>query len=65
MTWHHVRSLAERAMRLPRRLRPGREICAAWERLGNSVPPLMMKATAEVIRDKVLTVETQGSGRFS
>jgi hypothetical protein len=29
------------------------------------VPPLMMKATAEVIRDKVLTVETQGSGRFS
>jgi site-specific DNA-cytosine methylase len=32
---------------------------------GSSVPPLMMKATAEVIRDKVLMVETQGSGRFS
>ena len=26
-----------------------------WERLGNSVPPLMMKAIAESIRDKVLT----------
>jgi len=25
-----------------------------WERLGNSVPPLMMKAIAETIRDKVL-----------
>jgi DNA (cytosine-5)-methyltransferase 1 len=25
-----------------------------WERLGNSVPPLMMRAVAEVIRDKVL-----------
>ena len=25
-----------------------------WERLGNSVPPLMMKAIAEVIRDKIL-----------
>lgn len=26
-----------------------------WERLGNSVPPLMMKAIAEVIRDKILS----------
>jgi DNA (cytosine-5)-methyltransferase 1 len=26
-----------------------------WERLGNSVPPLMMKAIAETIRDKVLS----------
>jgi DNA (cytosine-5)-methyltransferase 1 len=26
-----------------------------WERLGNSVPPLMMKAIAETVRDKVLT----------
>ena len=25
-----------------------------WERLGNSVPPLMMKAIAEVVRDKIL-----------
>ena len=25
-----------------------------WERLGNSVPPLMMKAIAEVIRDEIL-----------
>jgi len=25
-----------------------------WERLGNSVPPLMMRAIAEVIRDKIL-----------
>jgi DNA (cytosine-5)-methyltransferase 1 len=25
-----------------------------WERLGNSVPPLMMKAIAETVRDKVL-----------
>ena len=25
-----------------------------WERLGNSVPPLMMKAIAETIRDKIL-----------
>jgi DNA (cytosine-5)-methyltransferase 1 len=25
-----------------------------WERLGNSVPPLMMKAVAEAVRDKVL-----------
>ena len=25
-----------------------------WERLGNSVPPLMMKAIAETIRDRVL-----------
>ena len=25
-----------------------------WERLGNSVPPLMMKAIAEAIRDKIL-----------
>lgn len=25
-----------------------------WERLGNSVPPLMMKAVAEKIRDEVL-----------
>lgn len=25
-----------------------------WERLGNSVPPLMMKAIAETIRDYVL-----------
>lgn len=27
-----------------------------WERLGNSVPPLMMKAIAETIRDKILLV---------
>lgn len=26
-----------------------------WERLGNSVPPLMMKAVAEVIRDQILS----------
>ena len=26
-----------------------------WERLGNSVPPLMMKAIAETVRDKVLS----------
>lgn len=26
-----------------------------WERLGNSVPPVMMRAIAETIRDKVLT----------
>lgn len=26
-----------------------------WERLGNSVPPVMMRAIAEAIRDKVLT----------
>lgn len=25
-----------------------------WERLGNSVPPLMMKAVAETIRDRIL-----------
>jgi len=25
-----------------------------WERLGNSVPPLMMRAVAEVVRDRVL-----------
>ena len=25
-----------------------------WERLGNSVPPIMMKAVAEVVRDKIL-----------
>ena len=25
-----------------------------WERLGNSVPPLMMRAIAEVVRDEVL-----------
>ena len=25
-----------------------------WERLGNSVPPIMMKAIAETVRDKVL-----------
>jgi DNA-cytosine methyltransferase len=25
-----------------------------WERLGNSVPPLMMKSVAEVIRDRIL-----------
>jgi DNA (cytosine-5)-methyltransferase 1 len=25
-----------------------------WERLGNSVPPLMMKAIAETVRDRVL-----------
>lgn len=28
-----------------------------WERCGNSVPPLMMRAVAEVLRDKVLLVE--------
>lgn len=28
-----------------------------WERLGNSVPPLMMKAIAETIRDKILLVQ--------
>lgn len=27
-----------------------------WERLGNSVPPLMMKAVAETVRDKILKV---------
>lgn len=27
-----------------------------WERLGNSVPPLMMKAIAEVVRDQILNV---------
>jgi len=27
-----------------------------WERLGNSVPPLMMKAISEVIRDEILTI---------
>jgi DNA (cytosine-5)-methyltransferase 1 len=26
-----------------------------WARLGNSVPPLMMKAVAEVVRDQILT----------
>ena len=26
-----------------------------WERLGNSVPPLMMKAIAEVVRDQILS----------
>ena len=25
-----------------------------WERLGNSVPPVMMKAIAEVVRDQIL-----------
>ena len=25
-----------------------------WERLGNSVPPLMMKAIASTIRDEIL-----------
>jgi site-specific DNA-cytosine methylase len=27
-----------------------------WERLGNSVPPVMMKIIAEVIRDEILSV---------
>ena len=27
-----------------------------WERLGNAVPPLMMRAVAEVVRDALLTV---------
>ena len=26
-----------------------------WERLGNSVPPLMMKAIASTIRDRILS----------
>lgn len=29
-----------------------------WERLGNSVPPVMMRAVAEVIRDKILCPTT-------
>jgi len=44
-----------------------------WERLGNSVPPLMMKAVAEAVRDKVLLPwrdqcekrRTNGSGKRS
>lgn len=33
-----------------------------WERLGNSVPPLMMRAVAEAVRDKVL-IPAQSTGR--
>lgn len=33
-----------------------------WERLGNSVPPLMMKSIAEVIRDEILhKIETHNA----
>jgi hypothetical protein len=41
--------------------------CAANESaiVAIAVPAWEIHATAEVIRDKVLTVETQGSGRFS
>jgi DNA (cytosine-5)-methyltransferase 1 len=33
-----------------------------WERLGNSVPPLMMKAIAETVRDQVLVVSRDSYG---
>lgn len=37
-----------------------------WERLGNSVPPLMMRAVAETLRDKVLpAAPAAGTGRSS
>lgn len=35
-----------------------------WARLGNSVPPIMMKAIAEVIRDKVLLPIARAEGRL-
>jgi len=35
-----------------------------WERLGRAVPPLLMRAVAEVIRDEVLTQCAGSSGRF-
>jgi DNA (cytosine-5)-methyltransferase 1 len=36
-----------------------------WERLGNSVPPVMMKHIAEVIRDKILAVAGKKAKRIT
>lgn len=35
--------------------RKGRKKAQQWERLGRAVPPVMMRAVAETIRDRVLT----------